>query len=87
MKNSELDEIRERCNRAYPGPWRSMIEGRDHQSGSSFILRESASARGADLELSGASAADQDFIAHAREDVPLLLDEVQRLRALLGIND
>jgi len=29
------------------------------------------------------SAADQDFIAHARADVPRLITEIRRLRALL----
>jgi hypothetical protein len=37
--------------------------------------------RGEDINLIGASVADQDFIAHARQDVPRLLDEVQRLQA------
>ena len=41
------------------------------------------SARGDDIELSGATKADQDFIAHARQDVPRLLDEIERLRGLL----
>jgi hypothetical protein len=36
--------------------------------------------RGEDIELGGATVADQDFIAHARQDVPRLLDEVERLR-------
>lgn len=34
--------------------------------------------------MTGATAADQDFIARAREDVPRLLDELERLQALLG---
>jgi len=37
-------------------------------------------ARGPDIELTGATAADQDFIAHARQDVPRLLAEIERLR-------
>jgi hypothetical protein len=41
--------------------------------------------RGNDIELSaGVPDDDQDFIAHARQDVPRLLAEVRRLRALLG---
>ena len=35
------------------------------------------------IELSGASAADRDFIANARQDLPRLLLEVRRLRSLL----
>lgn len=80
MTNEELDEIRERCRRAAPGPWTAWIEGRDHTSGSSFV-RTGAD----DIELSGASEGDYDFIAHARQDIPRLLAEVGRLRTLLAI--
>lgn len=61
-----------------------MIEGRDHTSGSSFIMTGPADARGEDIELSGATNEDQDFIAHAREDVPRLLAEVKRLRSIVA---
>lgn len=39
------------------------------------------SSRSSDIELAGATIADQDFIAHARQDVPRLLEEVARLKA------
>ncbi len=84
MTHEELAAIEARCNRATPGPWRSMIEGRDHMSGSSFIMTGAPSARGEDIELTGATNDDQDFIAHAREDVPRLIAEVRRLRSLLA---
>ena len=73
----DMDAIRERCNQATPGPWKSYIEGRDHDSGASFIMTS-----GEDIELIGASVADQDFIAHARQDIPQLLAEIQRLKAM-----
>lgn len=84
LTDTYLDEIRARCLASTPGPWRSYIEGRDHESGSSFIMTGEAGARGDDIELSGASQADQDFIANARQDVPTLLAEVVRLRQLIG---
>ncbi|WP_293407203.1 hypothetical protein [Phenylobacterium sp.] len=56
----------------------TWIEGRDHRSGSDVITTAAG-----DIELSGASQADQDFIAAARQDVPALLAEVARLRAAL----
>ena len=37
---------------------------------------------GEDIYLSGATVNDQDFIASARQDVPLLIREIRRLRAL-----
>jgi hypothetical protein len=84
MSNAELAHIQDRCDRASPGPWVSMIEGRDHTCGSSFIMTGPPGRRSEDIEMSGATAADRDFIAHARQDVPRLLDEVRRLRALLS---
>lgn len=79
-----LDEIERRIQAASPGPWRSYVEGRDHYSGSSFIMTGPPEHRGEDIELLGATAADQDFIAHARVDLPNLLTEVRRLRILLA---
>lgn len=61
-----------------------MIEGRDHTSGSSFIMTGPPGARGTDIELLGATIDDQEFIAHARQDVPRLVAELQRLRLLVG---
>jgi hypothetical protein len=84
MTDEELTAIRKRCDSATRGPWRSYVEGRDHSSGSDFIMTGGdGAARGEDIELSGATKAEQDFIAHAREDIPRLLAEIERLRALL----
>lgn len=80
LSDPELEAIRRRCDGATPGPWRSFVEGRDHTSGSSFIMTGSGNNRGNDIELSGATTADQDFIAHARQDIPRLLDEIARLK-------
>ena len=75
ISDAELDRIAARLRDAAPEPWTSYVEGRDHDSGSSFIQTPSS-----DMELSGATVADQDFIAHARQDVARLLDEIRRLR-------
>jgi hypothetical protein len=84
MTPEEIAEIQARCDRASAGPWKAMIEGRDHTSGNSFIMTGPENARGNDIELSGATQDDHDFVAHARQDVPLLLEEVRRLRSLTG---
>jgi hypothetical protein len=78
---TELREMKQRCAAARPGPWRSYIEGRDHTSGSSFIMVGQDEARGEDIELLSATDEDQDFIAHARQDLPRLIAEVERLWA------
>lgn len=79
LTDSDLARIQRVCGAATPGPWTAHVEGRDFDSGSSFI--ETAAS---DLELSGASAADYDFIASARQDLPRLLAEVRALRAALS---
>ena len=78
LTQSELRSIEQRCEAATAGPWTPFVEGRDHTSGSSFVRTTDD-----DIEMSGATTADFDFIAHARQDVPRLLAEVQRLRAVL----
>jgi len=83
LTGDELRAIKARCESATPGPWRSYVEGRDHTSGSSFIMTGAGTSRGEDIELLGATPADQDFIAHAREDVLLLLAEIENLRRQL----
>ena len=50
MDINEINDIKERCEKATPGPWKSYIEGRDHTSGSSFIRTA-----GEDIELTGAT--------------------------------
>jgi hypothetical protein len=78
LTESDLVRIEALCAAATPAPWRSCVEGRDHLSGSSFVQTPQA-----DIELTGASTADQDFIASARQDVPTLVQEVRRLQGLL----
>ena len=78
ITEDELNAIENRCNQATNGPWRSFIEGRDHSSGSSVIKT-----MGEDIEPTGATIADQDFIAHARQDIPRLIREVRRLQSLV----
>src|SRR4051794_20619508 len=82
MSVADLAAIASRAAAATPWPWRSFIEGRDHLGGNDFI--QTAGGDGPDIELSGATRADQDFIAEARQDVPRLLAEVRRLRIAAG---
>lgn len=83
VSDEELEAIRKRSEMASKGPWKSFVEGRDHFSGSSFIMTGPEGSRGSDIDLSGATVADQDFIAGARQDIPRLLAEIDRLRAVL----
>jgi hypothetical protein len=87
MTEQELSEIRKRVQAATKEPWKSYIEGRDHESGDSFIMTGIQEGqdiwnetRGEDIYLSGATTDDQDFIAHARQDIPILIDYIQELQ-------
>ena len=75
----ELDAMERRCNAATPGPWFSYVVGRDLEAGLNCIELGTASL----MEVLGASVADQDFIAGAREDMARLIAEVRALRRLL----
>jgi hypothetical protein len=79
MNEEELAEIEQRCVRATAGPWESCVEGRDCTSGESFIMTG-----GPDLYISGATTADLDFIAAARQDIIKLVLEIRRLRGVAG---
>ncbi|MCC8408306.1 hypothetical protein LJ707_05150 [Mucilaginibacter sp. UR6-1] len=79
----ELNQIEARCLNASAGPWKSFIEGRDHESGSDFIMTGSDN----DIELTGATQTDYDFIANAKQDVPYLIAEIRKLRNELTVKN
>jgi len=75
----DLDAIRARADAATPGPWAIVERNGDH------IRRK---LRGADDQfILGLAAllypdpADEEFLTHAREDVPALIAEVKALRS------
>lgn len=82
LTDEELKQIEKRVNEAQSGPWKAYIEGRDHESGSSFIMTGTANQRGDDIELTGATNADYDFIANARQDIPKLIEAIRELKNL-----
>ena len=67
MTKEELAEIRERINKATPGPW-EQNQSNVAVKGYTLFFTYMANRR------------DAVFIAHARQDVPALLDEVERLQ-------
>ena len=76
LSNLEIAAIKERFEQASPGPWKAFIEGRDHFGGSSFVGTGNH-----DIYLAGATGEDYDFIAHARQDIPRLIAEIERLKS------
>jgi hypothetical protein len=74
-----IDEIRARCGAATPGPWgltgsrKQLVDSRpDQQCGAESIV----------CDVWSNIAGNADFIAHAREDIPYLLSEVEWLNKL-----
>ena len=83
MTAADLDAIEQRAHAATEGPWEASAH--DHAAGDVPILDRTGhylvicpdcGVRG------GYERADAEFIAHARSDVPALLAEVRRLRAM-----
>ena len=92
MAELDLDAIRARAEAATPGPWEPdtsvrgdcVVWGPDGQ----FLLTQQAEphwlpdANGAPRQVAfDVDRRDCEFIAHAREDIPALLAEIERLRA------
>jgi hypothetical protein len=80
MTDLELKNIMDICNKATQSPWKSYIEGRDFKSGSSFIMTGEEENRDYDIEFISIKPEDQDFIAMARNVIPLLVDEIITLK-------
>jgi hypothetical protein len=76
MTDERLAEIEARAKDATPGPWEP-----EHRSviGNDVVIVDDCATAGWDVY-----PANQDFIAHARADVPALVTEVRRLRAELA---
>ncbi len=76
MTDAELDAIRARAEAATPGPWGITADSKPNDF--DIAGPEPGDTRGMFWR-----EEDAGFVAHARTDVPALLDEVKRLRALL----
>lgn len=81
MTELELKNIIEICNKATKAPWTSYVEGRDFESGSSFIMTGKDENRDYDIEFVSIRSEDQDFIAMARNVIPKLVEEIIKLKS------
>lgn len=72
MTEKELQEIKERCEKATPGPW-----GLDTWKNNLMVI---ATANCKIVVASRMQIRDAEFIAHAREDIPKLLREIEELK-------
>jgi len=95
MTDDRLRKIRERCNAATPGPW-AMVHSECFPDRQADVVSKAEGLKAGERWIadkspfdkkSGISLVNADFIANARQDVPWLLDEVERLRRELSAED
>jgi hypothetical protein len=78
-----LEEIEARANAATPGPWRAHATFGCVTASNGPDPRGDAEHYGAQLIAESCTKIDKAFIAHVREDVPVLCKEIRRLRAAI----
>ena len=90
MTDLDLAAIRERAEAATPGPWEWQPPSDEEWPIADESLLSPGTGKyvlvGWGYDASGieGETADREFIAHAREDIPALLDEIDRLNAKLA---
>ena len=79
IDKKRIAEIRERCESATPGPWRTVVLGntvKSLQIISHCVCKKICSGI-------SPKSKDADFIVHARVDIPYLLGEIESLQGEL----
>jgi len=93
MDPKRLEEIKARVEKATPGPWRVVTDGEmpfDGQEGAlAYMGDDGGDGPAVHVSCSNAVEArdvvdDAAFVAAARQDIPDILAEVERLRSDLG---
>ena len=93
ITEKRLNEIQKRLDAATKGPWNhDVVELRTHISNA--VKAPQTDELGTELVVIahtgygfGSPHQNASFMAHAREDIPALLAEVERLRALTTVDD
>ena len=71
MKRPDIEAIKERCEKATPGPW--ILDGESFDSHRNIKRQVENSSSGFRYVAGLALSPDAEFIAHARMDIPVLL--------------
>ena len=79
LTDEELAEIRERAEKATRGPWKWNNRGELFSEDGRVIYYDKSEYN---FPIA-VSYYDEEFIAHAREDIPKLLAEIERYREVL----
>ena len=80
MTPEELQAIRDRVNNASPGPWEHLTP---RNTNNHAVVDSYGEDLANDYEGVWYSEEDAEFIAHARTDIPALLDHIDTLTARL----
>lgn len=84
LTQAELNEIKERAEKAVSGPWSVDVQTEScDQYGEIYEIVQSDVFL-APVVAESNSEADAEFIAHAREDIPKLVAEVERLKSAIA---
>ena len=84
MKHEELQVIKDRYEKAASGPWEFKDDNEGTEYRPFWVVSENNADSGEWLaEIHVGSELDAEFIAHARQDVPALIAEVEQLREAL----
>lgn len=85
MNEEELAQIEARLEAASPGPWTAAQNGKPADVVRATIHDDLGIAQAVTYDWErtppGQAEANGEFIAHAREDIPVLIAEVRRLKA------
>jgi hypothetical protein len=81
LSEEQLAAIRERTNAASPGPW--IVE--DTPDLNRWVTSENSTLEANFGYRGNGNQSDAQFVAHAREDIPLLLAEIDRLTTTLDV--
>ncbi|OTQ11759.1 hypothetical protein B6C87_07060, partial [Gilliamella apicola] len=85
LSEDELKQIQKRSDNVTFAPLQVDLAAHDHIS-NNFISLRSEQQRNKDIKLIDATDAEYDFIVHARQDIPKLLNEIRRLKTVINKN-
>lgn len=74
LKEEMLETFRNRVNNATPLPWKVLKN--EYEGNFGWVSEDTIDGITAEIY----EYADAEFITHAREDVPALLDEIERMK-------
>lgn len=85
MTHKELKEIKERAKKATPGPWVWRVPGYLCNKYIDALILDSNCTCKCDSGVWSSGVEDSDFIAHARTDIPKLIEALEEANEKLRV--